>query len=399
MVEAEGLNLRAGPNRLHPVRELLRRGTPVALLGRSHDDAWLSVRSPAENTGWLSADFLRLRRELDTVPTQPTPTSPPTLTPTPIPMDPGQALVLVPPAVAQGEPLMVRLREPNAERVVALLDELEMPLHRVDDETWAGVLAAPADIAPGQQPVYVTVIRPGGETVPHSAMLTLHSGRYTEERILLDLADTPERARWIDPEVRSGELARLREMSAPINPERLWSGIWTAPVTGTVSSAFGTRRDYNAGSFAGRHAGLDLRAPAGAAVLAAARGRVVMTGTLEILGNAVWLDHGWGVHSGYGHLSEILVAPGEIVGAGCGARPRRRQRGRDGAAPALGGPRGRGGGASPPLVGARRRRDSLSSCHAHLPGRRHAKPRSRSSRGLAAPCAAGDGCLRAVGLQ
>jgi murein DD-endopeptidase MepM/ murein hydrolase activator NlpD len=316
IVAAEGLNLRAGPNTLHPIRELLRRGTPVALLGRSHDDAWLSVRSPAESTGWLSAEFLELRRDLQTVPTQPTPTSPPTPTPTPIPMDPAQPLVLVPPAVAQGEPLLVRLREPNAERVVALLDQQELALQRVDDQTWAGVLAAPADISPGQQPVFLTIIRPGGETVPLNAMLTLHSGGYAEETINLDLAETPERAAWIDPAVRNGELERLRALSATVSPEKLWSGVWRAPVTVTVSSAFGTFRDYNDGSYAGRHSGLDLRAASGTPILAAARGRVVAAEAFAVLGNAVWLDHGWGVHSGYGHLSQILVQPGAIVERG-----------------------------------------------------------------------------------
>ncbi len=316
LVDADGLNLRAGPDTMHPSRDVLLRGTPVALEGRSHDDRWLAVRSPADDRGWISAEFVTLRRDLAGVPTQITPTPPPSPTPTAIPMDPSRPLVLVPPAVAQGEPVLIRLREPGAERVVALLDTVEVPLHRLDGDRWAGIIPASPDIAPGQQPVYLTVIRPGGEAVPMTEMLTLRDGHYPEETITLDLEQTPERAAWIDPAVRDGELARLTELTRPVGAERFWSGTWRAPITPTVSSLFGGKRDYNAGAYRGRHSGLDLRARMGAPIRAPARGRVVLVETFVVLGNAVWLDHGWGVYSGYGHLGEPRVAVGDWVEPG-----------------------------------------------------------------------------------
>lgn len=64
------------------------------------------------------------------------------------------------------------------------------------------------------------------------------------------------------------------------------------------------------------HAGLDLRSPEGTPVYAAAAGRVVRVGRAGAYGNAVVLDHGAGLRSLYGHLSRILVRPGQEVHRG-----------------------------------------------------------------------------------
>jgi murein DD-endopeptidase MepM/ murein hydrolase activator NlpD len=43
---------------------------------------------------------------------------------------------------------------------------------------------------------------------------------------------------------------------------------------------------------------------------------VVLAEPLAVRGNTVWLDHGWGVHSGYFHLDSIGVTVGQVVNAG-----------------------------------------------------------------------------------
>jgi len=82
------------------------------------------------------------------------------------------------------------------------------------------------------------------------------------------------------------------------------------PVSGTVSSGFGKRG-------AGTHEGIDILAPAGTEVHAAARGRVEYSGNGKRgYGNAVVLDHGDGITTLYGHLAAIRVQSGETVAAG-----------------------------------------------------------------------------------
>ena len=82
------------------------------------------------------------------------------------------------------------------------------------------------------------------------------------------------------------------------------------PVAGTVSSGYGNRSG-------GRHAGIDILAPAGEEVLAASGGLAGYAGNrMRGYGNAVILDHGDGITTLYGHLATIRVKSGETVPAG-----------------------------------------------------------------------------------
>ena len=88
-----------------------------------------------------------------------------------------------------------------------------------------------------------------------------------------------------------------------------------SPTQGIVGSGFAYRRD----PFTGErefHTGVDIVANAGTPVLATADGVVVEAGRLSSYGKAVFLAHGNGLGSRYGHLSEVLVRPGQRVHRG-----------------------------------------------------------------------------------
>ena len=51
-------------------------------------------------------------------------------------------------------------------------------------------------------------------------------------------------------------------------------------------------------------------------IYAAAPGTVIFAGPLTVRGNAVLIDHGWGVYTGYGHMSQFDVQQGDQVIAG-----------------------------------------------------------------------------------
>jgi murein DD-endopeptidase MepM/ murein hydrolase activator NlpD len=88
------------------------------------------------------------------------------------------------------------------------------------------------------------------------------------------------------------------------------------PVSGAkITSRFGTREHPITGR-EHEHAGLDLAAPEGTPVMAAAAGRVEFAGERGNYGNLVVITHADGGQTFYGHLDEILVEEGQLVSAG-----------------------------------------------------------------------------------
>ena len=83
------------------------------------------------------------------------------------------------------------------------------------------------------------------------------------------------------------------------------------PVDGTVTSPFGLRRqgvvDLDI------HRGVDIAVPEGTPVRAMAPGVVAFAGTMSGYGRVIILDHGQGVRTIYGHLSEVQVSRGQEI--------------------------------------------------------------------------------------
>ena len=91
----------------------------------------------------------------------------------------------------------------------------------------------------------------------------------------------------------------------PKDTEKLFS--W--PLSGRLTSRFGPRN----GSF---HDGIDIAAPAGTPVRAAAAGRVIFSDALRGYGNVVIVKHANGFTTVYAHQRRNLVKDGQIVQRG-----------------------------------------------------------------------------------
>jgi murein DD-endopeptidase MepM/ murein hydrolase activator NlpD len=90
--------------------------------------------------------------------------------------------------------------------------------------------------------------------------------------------------------------------------------IW--PVSGTLRSGVGVRSNPFGGSSMEFHKGQDIAAPMGTPVIATADGTIVIAGWLRGYGWAVYIDHGNGISTRYGHLSRIDVAVGQTIRRG-----------------------------------------------------------------------------------
>ena len=84
------------------------------------------------------------------------------------------------------------------------------------------------------------------------------------------------------------------------------------PISGTISSRFGSKSSVRSGA----HTGLDIAAPKGTPIKAAASGTVIFAGKKGSYGNLVVISHGNGIQTFYGHCSTINVTKGDYVSQG-----------------------------------------------------------------------------------
>ncbi|HEX3049707.1 MAG TPA: M23 family metallopeptidase [Aggregatilineaceae bacterium] len=119
----------------------------------------------------------------------------------------------------------------------------------------------------------------------------------------------------LEPSVNEAENNKLANLLERFTPERYWTGGFIAPSTQEVIGPFGTNRLYN-GTYWYQHSGTDYKVGTGSPVIACASGRVVLSQMMSIRGGYVLIDHGWGVYSGYAHMSERFVVPGQWVRQG-----------------------------------------------------------------------------------
>jgi murein DD-endopeptidase MepM/ murein hydrolase activator NlpD len=89
--------------------------------------------------------------------------------------------------------------------------------------------------------------------------------------------------------------------------------IW--PVRGYLSAGFGNRKDPFTG-MPDFHPGIDISTPRGTKVVAPADGVVIFTGKKGGYGNAIVIDHGYGIVTRYAHLDGFNVHPGQRVRRG-----------------------------------------------------------------------------------
>ncbi len=99
-----------------------------------------------------------------------------------------------------------------------------------------------------------------------------------------------------------------REPAAPVDTS-CGSSTLTTPVKGTVTSQFGPRWGRN-------HDGVDIAAPTGSAIRAAACGSVTVAGVQSGYGNIVCITHSSTFATCYAHMSRFAVSEGARVGAG-----------------------------------------------------------------------------------
>jgi murein DD-endopeptidase MepM/ murein hydrolase activator NlpD len=153
-----------------------------------------------------------------------------------------------------------------------------------------------------------------GDRLAMQETFTVTEGTYATYNVVVPT----DRQALLDPGLSEAERRKVNAVFAGVSEEQLWQGIFGPPLAGELrtTAAFGQRRSYNSGPVSSYHAGHDYGADTGVEVLAPITGTVALAEPLQVRGNAVIIDHGWGVFTGFWHLSQIDVAEGQVVGKG-----------------------------------------------------------------------------------
>lgn len=214
--------------------------------------------------------------------------------------------------ILQGRAAILRVWGADLENVQATFLSKLIFLHPMGGNTWIGFISVDMDATVGIQSLDVFAWAEGSETPTRTRHdIEVLFGGFDRQEIPIPFDLEP----LLDPELNSQNFSIIERAYNRTTPERLFT-TFDQPIPGPAISFFGGFRNYNNGQLLGRHTGSDYRAVTGTPIGAASDGRVVLVRNLPIHGNHIVIDHGWGIMTGYSHLSEMLVVPGQLVRKG-----------------------------------------------------------------------------------
>jgi hypothetical protein len=210
--------------------------------------------------------------------------------------------------IRQGRVGIVRVNGPDVAEVRAVFQGRVYYFYS-QDGGFIGLISADmeSEIAPYTMQVWVKYGDGTSERVDKD--IDVETGEFGSSKVTITASLIP----LLDPDIENAEMERLFNIMSRFTPERYWEKSGFIPAsTGEEIGWFGTWRLYN-DTYWKRHTGIDVRVPMGTPVIAIADGRVMLAEDLPIRGGYILIDHGWGIYSGYAHLSEKLAVPGQWV--------------------------------------------------------------------------------------
>jgi murein DD-endopeptidase MepM/ murein hydrolase activator NlpD len=214
-------------------------------------------------------------------------------------------------SLPQGRAGLVRVTGENLAGARVRFREVTADCFYMEDDAYYGFIVANMDQTPRVYEFSVLAFLDDGMRVTVPAQLRIVQGGFIRQDFNLGA----DRAYLVDPEVERLEFARLDSIFATYTTERFWDDGFQLPIDSELTSTFGAFRIINE-TVETRHTGWDLRAPVGTPVMTMGSGEVAFAGLMDIRGNFVVIDHGYGMFSTYSHLSQVHVTRGQTVTKG-----------------------------------------------------------------------------------
>ena len=170
-----------------------------------------------------------------------------------------------------------------------------------------------SDISAPQLETMTSKLWPSCET-----LVTAELGDRYEKRISEIYPTAEERFGFINKDCREATKEALRKLARASVAKRYFDFQWQRPVS-TVLMSFGEERQWRLEGtelISYTNEGVEFSASGRGDILSTNSGMVVFSGELGVLGQTVVLDHGFGLVSVYGYLSERLVKEGAPVRIG-----------------------------------------------------------------------------------
>jgi len=214
---------------------------------------------------------------------------------------------LDPPQVSQGHTLLIEVKSNRPITVSGAIDERPLLFVPEAGGVWT-VSGMPVAAKVGAHAIHLSIEDGLSASVSMTLSAIVEAADFGTEQIYIP----PDRVGLLDPEVLREEAQLLEATFGAVTPMQFWQDVFIWPCAGSVTSPFGIWRTYNDGRQS-YHGGVDVAAEDGTPIGASNSGRVAWAGPLKVRGNAVILDHGWGVFSGYYHLLKVLVSVNQQV--------------------------------------------------------------------------------------
>jgi hypothetical protein len=206
-----------------------------------------------------------------------------------------------------GEVMVLRVHNAGAGDKVQFSSDMNFTPNFFDDGQGGKIALMPVSYftGVGEHAISLTC---GGKSVTWG--ITVNDKKFQIQNLTVDATTTAE---TIASQAANNEyenaIAPLRFVA---DSTRHWdSFMW--PLTGRVTTEFGMIRYTNGQPTSSRHGAIDFAAPKGTPVKATANGRVLYAGYLQLTGNTVLIEHGYGLKSWYYHMDSLGVKTGDMV--------------------------------------------------------------------------------------
>jgi hypothetical protein len=215
--------------------------------------------------------------------------------------------------IMQGKTIVIRIKTTKPLSITGSLNDHSLNFVSIGENEYIALQGIHRQADPGLTNFNISANDASGEVFKYQQDTLLVADYFLQDNMLY--VDP----RLMDPAITEPEDQLVISLTNPVTQNRFWDGYFYKPLDSIdcTSSVFGSIRAYNDSAYIYSHSGSDFGVCSNNLnIYAVASGIVVFSDFLDVRGNSVIIDHGWGVYSGYWHQSERMVKKGDQVEAG-----------------------------------------------------------------------------------